>query len=453
MSNELPIDRAGLRQLLAAQFPLAADLDAFCVDYHPEVYAQFSTAMSSQEKLNLLLARVPGHQLLASLQRYQRKFNTPTRQDCSAEQALYVSPTPPSQASPTQPLAAGTVASLAQVHTHLTALRWAALIALPVALLAVGVFKLGLTKTDARSSQDRCDLGGLVHCLGAIQLSWQPLAVGLDDIQKIKKESCDGLIAVLFEQEACQETLRKIYPYTMQITSDALTHQCKQKKNWVACLIVGMDLFEQIGKMEKGSKTTISGKAEMCEAFTKACEYGTAKNIQKACAPLYVVDGIYDYCNAGSASKIGAAEERRLHLKKWCTWGEDDIAGACNRLGIMDYDDAERLDGLPANKNAPSENPQSLELRKSALRYYARACELKPKGQGYCRVPNCLQRECDDAAKVACYNAARIIEESSSVADTATRTPSDYYIEAAVLGNEDAKIILKGIEKSKRSTE
>lgn len=55
MAKPLQTDRAALRSRLTDVFRTDADLTAFCMDYFQEVAERFSTEMSRQTKLNLLL--------------------------------------------------------------------------------------------------------------------------------------------------------------------------------------------------------------------------------------------------------------------------------------------------------------------------------------------------------------------------------------------------------------
>lgn len=58
----------GLRRQIEELLPLDASLDAFCIDYAPQVYRQFSAGMERTRKVNLLLTSLPLEQLQALLQ-------------------------------------------------------------------------------------------------------------------------------------------------------------------------------------------------------------------------------------------------------------------------------------------------------------------------------------------------------------------------------------------------
>lgn len=54
----LRLSPAELRVHLEARLHTDSELDAFCLDYHPEVHQQFSSGMSRSQKLNLLIRRI-----------------------------------------------------------------------------------------------------------------------------------------------------------------------------------------------------------------------------------------------------------------------------------------------------------------------------------------------------------------------------------------------------------
>lgn len=87
--------RAALRSLLSNELLLDSDLDAFCLDYFPDVKARFSGGMDRGSKLNLLLETTAVDQIIARLR--DRHRDAQSQID-------------------TQPAASTTIASLAQAY-------------------------------------------------------------------------------------------------------------------------------------------------------------------------------------------------------------------------------------------------------------------------------------------------------------------------------------------------
>lgn len=56
-----------LRKLLRQALPGDSDLEAFCIDYFPDVYRRFSLGMDRQAKLSLLLLYAEPHRIRAAL--------------------------------------------------------------------------------------------------------------------------------------------------------------------------------------------------------------------------------------------------------------------------------------------------------------------------------------------------------------------------------------------------
>lgn len=68
------IDRPALRKLLEAVLLSGADFDAFCMDYHPDVYRRLDGTGDLRIKQNLLLLLLEPDELLASLRRAHPKI-------------------------------------------------------------------------------------------------------------------------------------------------------------------------------------------------------------------------------------------------------------------------------------------------------------------------------------------------------------------------------------------
>lgn len=65
------LDTRSVRRRLDEALRTDADLDAYCLDFFPEVHSRFSSQMDRQQKLNLLLQLVPDGELL--LRRLERQ--------------------------------------------------------------------------------------------------------------------------------------------------------------------------------------------------------------------------------------------------------------------------------------------------------------------------------------------------------------------------------------------
>lgn len=78
-SANVPVSRNLVRRAFFETLRADADSDAFCMDFFPETYRQFSSGMNRQEKVNLLLSREDPAQVLSCLRSYQRREITPSR--------------------------------------------------------------------------------------------------------------------------------------------------------------------------------------------------------------------------------------------------------------------------------------------------------------------------------------------------------------------------------------
>lgn len=59
----LKFSNAYLRRLIAARFRSDSDLDAFCIDYFPDVYGRFTSNMDRLTKVNMLLVQADAERL------------------------------------------------------------------------------------------------------------------------------------------------------------------------------------------------------------------------------------------------------------------------------------------------------------------------------------------------------------------------------------------------------
>lgn len=69
------LDTRSVRLRLDESLRTDADLDAYCLDFFPQVYGRFSSQMDRQQKLNLLLHLVPDIALL--IRRLDRGRDSP----------------------------------------------------------------------------------------------------------------------------------------------------------------------------------------------------------------------------------------------------------------------------------------------------------------------------------------------------------------------------------------
>lgn len=66
-----PVDRSTLRKLLESLFPNSTYLDAFCIDFYPEVFREFASGMETTAKINILLVKQPdATEILSALERH-----------------------------------------------------------------------------------------------------------------------------------------------------------------------------------------------------------------------------------------------------------------------------------------------------------------------------------------------------------------------------------------------
>lgn len=66
---------ASLRQLLGQVFRLDSDLEAFCLDYFPDVLGRFTGGMDRTRKVTILLQLADRQKIVEALRRSQREFS------------------------------------------------------------------------------------------------------------------------------------------------------------------------------------------------------------------------------------------------------------------------------------------------------------------------------------------------------------------------------------------
>ena len=89
MYDSSSIDRASLRKLVLAILPTAADLEAFCLDFFPDVAARFASGQERLNRDNLLLELADPEPLIEALQkRNPRRFARHKRLLASPQRAV-----------------------------------------------------------------------------------------------------------------------------------------------------------------------------------------------------------------------------------------------------------------------------------------------------------------------------------------------------------------------------
>lgn len=73
VTQEPPMRTAQLRRMLNAILIADSDLDAFCLDYFPQIKRRFTDGMERTRKLNILLEQVPPEQLIKVLRDYDKE--------------------------------------------------------------------------------------------------------------------------------------------------------------------------------------------------------------------------------------------------------------------------------------------------------------------------------------------------------------------------------------------
>jgi hypothetical protein len=447
MSNEPLIDRAALRKLLAQKFTLSEDLDAFCLDYYPEIKKLFSSSMSSQEKFNLLLAKVNPQEILLALRRHEAHMNY-LAIDSQSANLIKNEQLPASTISPTQSLADVGLASPVQSRIHLSSSHWIAFSLLALIGALVTLLKLGISRdhgpVEKKSITGRCDLGRWMKCLGAINLKRAVPSTAIILDEQETRQACLGFIEDIHEQLACSEIFDSIYGYAdraVEISNDGVMEFCKNKSNWIACLVLGNAIRRD---MQKTSKKPVNfrthpSSGRVCDAYKNACQYGRDKKTLKGCVPIYVSQEIYETCYGLRPGAGRTSQDRYTVLEELCRRQPDGIAAACSEVGGMRWVAAEDAT-YHKSGNAPI-------LRKEAFEFFQRGCELRKVPAADCSIHDPLRRDCDREAGTACLNAARLLSDPSWQRPNSP-TRKDFLIWATQQGNLSAENSLIEAEKS-----
>jgi hypothetical protein len=65
--------RPAARKLLKSALPLDTDLEAFCLDFFPQVHRRFGSGMERLAKENLLLSLIDTAEIVRRLQEWQKE--------------------------------------------------------------------------------------------------------------------------------------------------------------------------------------------------------------------------------------------------------------------------------------------------------------------------------------------------------------------------------------------